>query len=355
MTRPAKVIIDGHAAKKNLETTRLHCPQSRILAVIKADAYGHGLLRMARIFNEADAFAVASLDEAVTLREAGCRHRIVLLEGPFEFDEIAIIDRLDLDVVIHSFEQISMLEHARAILPVWIKINTGMNRLGFDADAVAQVHHRLSSTSSSIIFMTHFANAQVRGDVTVGSQLTAFDTAIFGYPEEQSLANSSALLTCTNTQRHWVRPGLMLYGVSPLHGETARSLGLLPVMTLKSRLISVRDVKAGRTVGYGGSYVCPYDMKVGVVAYGYGDGYPRSANTGTPVLVNNVKTQVIGECSMDMMTVQLPDSAEAKFGDEVTLWGGELPIEEVAKASGTIPYELLCRARMRARYEEVGL
>ena len=354
MTRPAKVIIDGYAAKKNLEATRLHCPQSKILAVIKADAYGHGLLRMSRIFKEADAFAVASLDEAITLREAGCRHRIVLLEGPFEF-EIAIIDRLNLDVVIHSFEQISMLEQARVTLSVWIKINTGMNRLGFDVDAVAQAYHRLSRISSSIIFMTHFANAQLRGDVTVGSQVTAFDTAISNFPDEQSLANSSALLTCANTQRHWVRPGLMLYGVSPLRGETARSLGLLPVMTLKSKLISVRDVKAGRTVGYGGSYVCPYDMKVGVVAYGYGDGYPRSANTGTPVLVNNVKTQVIGECSMDMMTVQLPDSAEAKFGDEVTLWGGELPIEEVAKASGTIPYELLCRARMRARYEEVGL
>lgn len=355
MTRPAKVIIDGYAAKKNLETARRHCPQSKLLAVIKADAYGHGLLRMATILNGADAFAVASLDEAVTLREAGCRHRIVLLEGPFEFDEIAIIERLNLDVVIHSFEQIRMLDRAKSILPVWIKINTGMNRLGFDLDSVAKAYQKLRSTSSSIIFMTHFANAQVRGDVTVESQLTAFDMAISKFPEEQSLANSSVLLTCSNSQRHWVRPGLMLYGVSPLAGETAQSLDLLPVMTLKSKLISVRDVKAGGRVGYGGSYVCPYDMKVGVIAYGYGDGYPRNANTGTPVLVNNVKTQIIGECSMDMMTVELPVSAEAKFGDEVTLWGGRLPIEEVAKASGTIPYELLCRARMRSRYEEIGL
>ena len=355
MTRPAKVIIDAYAAKKNLETVRRCCPHSKVLAVIKADAYGHGLLRMARIFNGADAFAVASLDEAVTLRDAGFGHRIVLLEGFFDSREIAIIERLNLDVVIHSFEQISMLDRAKSILPVWIKINTGMNRLGFDLSSVSLAYQKLRKTSSSIIFMTHFANAQIRGDVTVDSQVVAFDMATSGFPEEQSLANSAALLTCRNSQRHWVRPGLMLYGVSPLHGETSRSLDLYPVMTLKSKIISVRDVKAGGAVGYGGSYICPYDMKVGVVAYGYGDGYPRSGKTGTPVLVNNVEAQVIGECSMDMMTVELPISAKAQFGDEVILWGGDLLIEEVAKASDTIPYELLCRARMRASYEEVGL
>ncbi|MEQ8231408.1 MAG: alanine racemase [Gammaproteobacteria bacterium] len=352
MTRPARAIIDPHAARHNIARVRALAPGSRILAVIKADAYGHGVLRMARLFETADAFAVASLDEAVRLREAGVSKPVVLLEGPFEDAEVDAILALGLETVIHTEEQIAMFRARGRHLPVWLKFDTGMHRLGFDPARCAGVRAAVADFARPLRYMTHFANAHRRGDASVMAQYERFDALLGTADGERSLANSGAILTLPTSHADWVRPGLMLYGVSPLDGEPAAGLDLVPVMTLRSRLISVRRVRAGERVGYGGAFTCPEDMPVGVVAYGYADGYPRHARTGTPVLVRGVRTQVIGNCSMDMMTVDLRPLPDAAFGDPVTLWGAGLPIEEVARASDTIPYELLCRVRMRAHYAE---
>lgn len=351
MTRPARVIIDPLAARHNLQQARRCAPHARLMAVIKADAYGHGLVRMAELFESADAFAVASLEEATTLREAGVDGTVVLLEGPFEAAELALIAELGLEVVLHTNEQIEMLERAACRLPVWLKFDTGMHRLGFAPEQFAGLIPRLHGLAKPLRFMTHFANAHKRDDPSIDDQLGRFAAMLVDSEGERSLANSGAIIAAPQTHADWIRPGLMLYGVSPLADTSAASLQLRPVMTLRSRLISVRNVSAGEAIGYGGSYICPQDMRVGVVAYGYGDGYPRNAGTGTPVLVNDVLTQVIGECSMDMMSVDLRPVPQASFGDTVTLWGPGLPVEEVARSCGTIPYELLCRVRMRAHYE----
>ncbi|MEQ8660740.1 MAG: alanine racemase, partial [Gammaproteobacteria bacterium] len=339
-------------AHHKLPRVRAIAPGARILAVVKADAYGHGVLRMARLFDAADAFAVASLDEAVRLREAAVTKPVVLLEGPFEDGEVDTILALGLETVIHTDEQIAMFRARRRTLPVWLKFDTGMHRLGFDPARCAEISAAVAGFARPLRYMTHFANAHRRDDPTVRAQQDCFHAMLGGADGERSLANSGALLAAPATHADWVRPGLMLYGVSPLDGEPAAALGLVPVMTLRSHLISVRVVRAGERVGYGGAFTCPEDMPIGVVAYGYADGYPRHARTGTPVLVRGVRTQVIGNCSMDMMTIDLRPVPDAVFGDAVTLWGVGLPIEEVARASDTIPYELLCRVRMRAHYVE---
>ena len=355
MTRPARVTIDPQAAAHNLARVRQCAPNSRVLAVIKADAYGHGITRMAGLFRAADGFAVASLEEATVLRETGIQHPLVLLEGPFEIDELKLIVELGCEVVIHTDEQVRMLQQCGQRLPVWLKFDTGMHRLGFEPHRYPDLRAVLSDIAKPLRVMTHFANAHRRGDSSVEVQLGRFQALQADGQAEASLANSGAILTCPDSHADWVRPGLMLYGVSPLHDETAAALDLQPVMTLRSRLIAVRHVRAGERIGYGGTYICPEDMPVGVVAYGYGDGYPRQGGTGTPILVNGERTQVIGASSMDMMSVDLRPVPNSQFGDPVTLWGRELPVEEVAVASGTIPYELLCRTRMRAHYELVGL
>ncbi|MBK6658063.1 MAG: alanine racemase [Proteobacteria bacterium] len=352
MTRPARVIINPRAARHNLEWVCRHAPGARVMAVIKADGYGHGIARMARIFDGADAFAVAAIEEAVTIREAGIGKPIVLLEGPFEAAELELVNALGLEVVVYNHEQLDMLVGAPKPRVLWLKFDTGMHRLGFSPEHAADAIARARALDVPLRFMTHFANTHHRGDASVHAQVDAFEALLAGQAGERSLANSGAVLGYTRAHGDWVRPGLMLYGVSPFDHEVGSDLGLQPVMTLRSRLISVRQVRAGEAVGYGGAYVCPEDMPVGVLAYGYGDGYPRHAQTGTPVLVRGIRTQVIGHCSMDMMTVDLRPVPDARFGDAVTLWGEGLPIEEVARASGTIPYELLCRVRMRAQYEE---
>ena len=352
MTRPARVIINPDAARHNLACVRERAPGARILAVIKADGYGHGISRMARLFEAADAFAVAALEEAVILREAGVDKPVVLLEGPFEAAELAPIEHLRLDLVVHTHEQLAMLERLSAPLGIWLKFDTGMHRLGFAPGDFERAVAGARRHARPLRFMTHFANTHHRNDASVARQIACFSALMGAAEAERSLANSGAVLGYPQAHADWVRPGLMLYGVSPFDGENAHALGLRPVMTLRSRLIAVRTVRAGEAVGYGGAFVCPEDMPIGVVAYGYGDGYPRHAGTGTPVLVDGVRTQVIGNCSMDMMTVDLRPVPRARFGDAVTLWGDALPIEDVARASGTIPYELLCRVRMRALYEE---
>ncbi len=353
MTRPARVIVNISAVKANLQVVRRCAPHTRVMAIIKADGYGHGIARIAgALEHQADAFGVASLDEALALRKAGIARSIVLLEGPFTANEVGEIAASGLETVVHTHDQVGPLSDARANIALWIKIDSGMHRLGFSPPEVGAVVRQLRGRHRTIRFMTHLASAHRENDASVAEQLQSFGSAVAAYGGERSIANSAAVLAWPACHAHWVRPGLMLYGVSPFHGRCGVEYGLQPAMTVASSLISVRDVAAGGSVGYGKAYICPEAMRVGVVAFGYGDGYPRQAATGTPINVAGVRTQVVGEASMDMLTVDLRPIPEAAVGDPVILWGPELPVEEVAISAQTIPYELLCRVRMRARYLE---
>ncbi|HTT07928.1 MAG TPA: alanine racemase [Gammaproteobacteria bacterium] len=361
--RPARVVIDLDAARSNLRRVRVLAPKSKVMAVMKADAYGHGLTRMARACSAADAFGVACLEEAVQLREAGIHHRIVLLEGVFDAAELAGVRTHKLDIVVHSPAQLEMLERAApgAPIPVWLKIDTGMHRLGLPLEQVPGAWQRLQTckaVAQPVVLMTHLASAQDRGASSVMRQLRNFESATAAMSGERCIANSAAVLSLPAAHADWVRPGLMLYGVSPFEDGAAAGVELKPVMTLRSALIAVNHVRAGETIGYGGTWTCPEDMPVGVVAMGYGDGYPRHAESGTPILVNGKRASLIGRPSMDMLSVDLRNVPGAKIGDPVVLWGlgdgGALPVEEVARHADTIPYQLLCSVKMRARFEVEG-
>ena len=353
MTRPARVIFNPAAVRDNLALASARAPGRRVLAIVKADAYGHGLLRVARALTAADAFGVASIEEAVRLRDAGIGQSIVLLEGPFEAGEVAEIGVHGLETVVHNHEQVEWFVRQERVTPLWIKIDTGMHRLGFAPDEVPAVIARLAGRGRNFRLMTHFASAHLHGEASVEAQLVRFAALTEGRDNEVCLANSSAILAWPTTHGDWVRPGLMLYGVSPFADSVGRDLGLRPAMTVTSALIAVKTVPAGGGVGYGRACTCARETPIGVVAFGYADGYPRHAATGTPVLVNGVRTQVLGEASMDMMTVDLTPVPDARIGDRVVLWGEDLPVEEIARCARTIPYELLCRMRMRAHFVEL--
>ena len=358
MTRPARVVIDLEAVQSNLQTVIRYAPDQKIMAIIKADAYGHGLERIANQLNSIDAFGVACLEEAIRLREAGIKHPIVLLEGFFSEQELNQLSKLDIQTVIHQMNQLEMIEKlaTEKAVNVWMKIDTGMHRLGFDLDQVQSVYARLEQARGAkdeIRLMTHFASAQEPDPLSVETQLKNFSDVVAGLNGEHCLANSSAIIEWPASHGDWVRPGLMLYGVSPFADRTAEDLGLQSVMSLESQLISIKRAKKGQKVGYGGTWECPEDMLIGVVAMGYGDGYPRHAKSGTPMLINAQRAQLIGRPSMDMLTVDLRKCPDAKIGDIVILWGKELPIEEIARCAETIPYELLCGMRMRAQFVEI--
>ena len=355
MTRPAQVILDLPALSHNLVRVRQLAPGRRIMAVIKANAYGHGMVKAAKALGDADAFAVACLDEAVILREAGISQPLVVLEGFFDAAELPLLTRHQLITVVHHDDQVALLEHnpLSAPLSVWIKVDSGMHRLGVAPDKLAEVWRRLNACPSLQVlgFMTHLANADYRNDPLTLQQVNIFNQAIEPYPGQSSLANSAAVLTWPQTHGDWVRPGIMLYGVSPFADSVGDTHGLKPVMSLHSRLMAVNYFKRGDRVGYGGAWECPEDMPVGVVAIGYGDGYPRHAKTGTPVLVNNKRVPLIGRVSMDMICVDLRGQPRARGGDPVCLWGTALPVEEIARYAGTIPYELLCRVTSRVHIQ----
>ena len=359
MTRPARVVIDLAALEHNFLRVRELASQSRVMAVVKADAYGHGISRIARKLGGADAFGVACLEEARELRMAGIQQRIVLLEGPYAINELDEITRLNLDIVVHHQSQVEMLEACSLPEPVtvWMKIDSGMHRLGFQEHEFKAMLQRLldcDTVAENIIMMTHLALASDRNNDMTGRQIEIFTRICSGTDAEKSIANSAAVLAFPDSHADWVRPGLMLYGVSPLSDSLSSNDDLLPVMTLESRLIAVKMLKANEPVGYGATYRCPEDMRVGVVAAGYGDGYPRHAPSGTPVLVNGKRVTLIGRASMDMLTVDLRSQPEADVGDPVILWGHGLPVEEVANHAGTIAYELLCGVHKRLQFTEHG-
>ncbi len=357
MTRSAEARIDLSALRHNFQRVRQSAPQSRVMAVIKANAYGHGMLHAAQALDDADAFAVARLDEALSLRSAGIKQPIVLLEGISGASELLPLTQFDLDTVVHNDAQIALLEQNRTQKPitVWLKIDTGMHRIGLAPDQAATAWQRLQAcdaVAKPIRFMTHFANADLRGDARNAAQITQFSAALAGLQGERSSANSAAILSLPETHTDWVRPGIMLYGVSPFSDGRAQDENLRPVMTLSAHLIAVNRYRKGDAIGYGGEWQCPEDMPVGVAAIGYGDGYPRHARTGTPVLIDGVRVPLIGRVSMDMITLDLRAKPDAQIGTPVVLWGEGLPVEEIAACARTIAYQLLCgvSARVRSSY-----
>jgi alanine racemase len=352
VSRPITARIDLSALHHNLQVAR-RTTSARIMAVIKADAYGHGLLRCAEALADADGFALLDLRDALRLREAGFRQSILLLEGAFSPDDLPRMAGHAVAGVIHSPHQLAMLDAAPrsgSKLSVWLKVNTGMNRLGFAPQDIPAAMERLKSHPSvrDITLMSHFSHADEAAGVE--TQLQLFNQLAAPYRTARSLANSAALLRYPQAHGDWVRPGIMLYGASPFAETGAQELGLRPVMTLQSEIIAVREMRAGETIGYGGTFRADSTMRIGVVACGYADGYPRHADTGAPVLVHGQRTRTLGRVSMDMLCVDLSALPDAEVGSRVTLWGDGLPVEEVAAAAGTISYELLCSVTARVPF-----
>ena len=358
MMPAAYVHLDLVAVRHNLAQVRRYTPNNKIMAVIKANAYGHGIARVARVLDEADGFAVARVDEGVRLRKAGIGQPITVLQGFVCTEELQLMLQHQLDAVINTPQQIEILQQqstAEPELTAWLKMDTGMNRLGFkgrDFNAAYEQLLTCSIVKQPINLITHFANADDLLDDKTRRQVELFNDAVQGYPGQRSIANSAGIIGWPNIVSDWVRPGLMLYGCSPFPGKTGSDFGLKPVMSLHSRLIAVKNVAAGETVGYSGTWQCAVDTRLGVVSIGYGDGYHRRMQFGTPVLVNGQRVPLIGRVSMDMITVDLNSQPHAQPGDPVTLWGPGLPVEEIALHADTIPYTLLCGITQRVQIVE---
>jgi alanine racemase len=356
MTRPIRARFDAAALRHNHAIARRYAGPAKVWSVVKANAYGHGLVRVARALHDvADGFALIELDGAVSLRRAGIRQPILMLEGFYASDELPVFAEHGLIPVLHSLAQAKALAGANlpVRLPVYLKLNTGMNRLGLEADELEQALSLIEPGAGPITLMTHFADAD--GRTGVAEQSARFQATRQCRALPVSLANSAALLRFPETRGDWVRPGIMLYGGSPFPDEkSAEALDLQPVMTLASELIAARDIAAGDRVGYGGVFAAPVPMRIGVVACGYGDGYPRHAPTGTPILVGGRRTRTLGRVSMDKLCVDLGAFPEAGVGTPVTLWGEGLPADEVATAAGTISYELFCALAARVPVVESG-
>lgn len=339
----------------NLRVARSYAGTARLFAVVKANAYGHGLSRARRGLAAADGFAVLTLEEAANLRQMGVEQPILLLEGIFGADEIAPCAELELWPVLHHAGQLDWLRRQPPVRPiqVFLKFDSGMHRLGFPLAEHAAVVARTRSLPgvAGVTLMTHFAQADEAAGVDW--QLQPFLREVAGHGLPWSSANSAALLRYPDTRGAWVRPGLMLYGASPFADVTAAELGLRPAMTLQSEIIGVQTLQAGEGVGYGQLFRADRTMRVGVVACGYADGYPRHALTGTPVQVGGHTSRTLGRVSMDMLCVDLSECPEAGVGSPVVLWGEGLPVDAVATAAGTSSYELLCALAARVPVEEV--
>lgn len=342
--RPLRATVHRAALRHNLGLARSHTPRASIMAVIKANGYGHGLLTVASALADADGFAVLTLEEAAALREHGHHCPVLLLEGLFAADELAEAAQLGAAIVVHCEEQLRMLEAAgdKYAMEVFLKINTGMNRLGVPPGRFGNFYQRLRSCRSvrSLTLMSHFATA---GEAAgVAAQFELFDALTQGLGLPRSLANSAALLRYPHTQLEWVRPGIMLYGATPFVDQSAAELGLQPAMTLTSELIAIQELAPGQGVGYGLNYIAERPTRIGIVACGYADGYPRHAPNGTPIAVAGRLTRTLGRVSMDMLYADITDIPDAAIGSLVELWGAAVPVDAVAQASGTVGYELLC-------------
>ncbi|GAA0724133.1 alanine racemase [Dokdonella soli] len=345
------------ALRENLRRVRELAPGARVMAVVKADGYGHGLERVARALEGADAFGVAGIADGQRLRAAGVSQRIVVLSGLDETCDLAEMRRLRLDTVVHHEAQIDALAADRDPRPlrVWLKLDTGMHRLGFPPERARDAYARLRAlpcVDKDIALMTHFANSDVFDDALTTQQIDRFDRAVSGLDGERSLSNSAGILGWPEAQGQWVRAGGALYGISVVAGRIGADFGFRPAMTLATKLVAINRVRRGEHVGYAATWEAPEDMLVGVAAIGYGDGYPRHAESGTPVLVNGTRANVVGRVSMDLITIDLRGHAGAKIGDPVVLWGRGLPVEEIAQHADTIGYDLTCGITRRVRFVE---
>ena len=351
--RPIRARIDSAALRHNLSAAKRLTPRSRVWAVVKANAYGHGLARAVHSL-AADGLGLIELEAALELRRAGEKRPILLMQGFYSPQELEPIVTHGLTTVVHDAEQLAMLEKARvpAKVPVYLKLNTGMNRLGFAEGEIRDAIARLRHCSGDITLMSHFADAD--GKRGVKWQVERFREMTSGLSFARSLANSAAILRYPETHADWVRPGIMLYGCSPFSDESAEKLGLKPVMTLSSELIAVRELRAGDSVGYGCTFTASRPTRLGVVACGYADGYPRHAPTGTPILVCGKRTRTVGRVAMDMLFADLTGIPEAALGSPVTLWGEGLSADEVAASAGTVSYELLCALSPRVPVSETA-
>ena len=353
MGRPNQARLDLSALRHNLALVRQLAPRSRVMAVVKANAYGHGAAAIAGALDPlVDALAVASIEEAAELREAGVTRPILLLEGPFEAGELATAARLNFWITVENETQMAWLESARLPAPVrcWLKIDTGMHRLGVAPEAAAAYCERIRTCSAcedDPVLSTHFASADDTGSGQTRQQIDRFEVATDGLPGLRSAANSAGVLAWPAAHYDWVRPGYMLYGNSPMLHPGAADRKLRPVMTLCSAVISLRHVARGETVGYGARWRADRDSLIATATVGYGDGYPRLAADGTQVLVNGHRAPLAGRVSMDMITVDVTDLPAVAIGDPVILWGEGLSVNEVAAGSGTIGYELTTRMPMR--------
>ncbi len=350
--RPLVATIDLAAIRHNYALAKRCAPGRQAFAVVKADAYGHGVGEVVgALAAQADGFAVASLEEALAVRAAHAGSRILLLEGCFAADEYPLAAELGLDLVLHNERQAEQLLAASLTrrLNVWLKLDSGMHRLGLAAEAVRRWHARLQGAAqvAELNLLSHFACADERGHPLSEDQLAAFLELLDLDFTQRSLANSAAILTLPAAHMEWLRPGIMLYGATPCADLSAAELGLRPAMSLDAELIAVREVAAGESVGYGAAWVAPRPSRIGTVSCGYADGYPRHAPSGTPVLVGGQRVPLVGRVSMDMLTVDLSDLGEVQQGAAVQLWGPQLPVDEVAQAAGTIGYELLTKVTRR--------
>lgn len=347
--RPARALIDLQALRHNYQLAR-EVTGAKALAVIKADAYGHGAVRCAQALEaQADGFAVACIEEALQLRAAGIAAPILLLEGFFEADELPLIVEHDFWCVVHSLWQLDAIEHAKLASPihVWLKLDSGMHRVGLHPSDYKAAYQRLQASAnvSKIVLMSHFARADELGCTRSEEQLAVFQAARADLSAEVSLRNSPSVLGWPTMPSDWVRPGLMLYGTTPFEHAHALASRLQPVMTLESKVICVRELPAGEPVGYGARFITPTPMRIGVVAMGYADGYPRQAPTGTPVLVAGQRSQLLGRVSMDMLCIDLTNVPQAGLGSTVELWGKNILASEVAEKAETIPYQIFCNLK----------
>ena len=356
--RSTKAIIDLKAIRHNLAVAKQLAPKCKVMAVVKADAYGHGIVQVASALPDAEAIAVACMDEAIKLREAGLEKPIILLEGFFSEDELQQALDYKLQTVVHQANQLAALKklggrESTARIKVWLKFDSGMNRLGFTLEGFLEAYKELNQLAcvESVNLMSHLACADEIANPLNNQQIQRFREAIENLTGERSLANSAGVVAWPESHMEWIRPGILLYGCSPMIGFNGLAHGLKPAMTLRSQLFAIRHLKPGDKVGYGATWTAKEETRVGVIAIGYGDGYPRHAKEGTPVLINGKNYPLVGKVSMDMLTVDLGVADDLPIGSKAVLWGEGLPVEKVAEFADTIPYTLLCGVTSRVKFE----
>lgn len=347
--RPIRATISTGALQHNLAVVRRHAKTAKVMAVVKANGYGHGLIHVAQALNGADAFATLNLSEAIDLREAGFNQEILLLEGAFDEEELRIAASFQISLVVHHAIQIKMIQNSQLAksVNIYLKMNTGMNRLGFVPTAYLSAYEQLNACDNvkHITLMTHFATAD--DAVGIAKPLATFTKTIKNIEAPISLANSATILLYPEAHADWVRPGIMLYGATPVGGTPAANFDLKPVMQLTSQIIATQTLARGESVGYGEKFTATRETRIGVVACGYADGYPRHSPNGTPIAVNGMLSSTLGRVSMDMLFCDLTHLPKADIGSNVELWGAIVPVDTVAEASGTVGYELLCAVAPR--------